>query len=133
LSEQKELNLLTSKKSQRKQTVIPISSTAIWSAKKAKKLIGNGVFGRIHHKKENKQHVVYQKYKCDMMWCLLHLSPHTSSFGVQPYSELLISVDHENGIYIGGYGLQDNYATNKKNLNEDIKFNGILNILNSLH
>lgn len=39
----------------------------------------------------------------DVAWCLAELSPHTPNFGIQPRSELVITVDAERGVYISGY------------------------------
>lgn len=53
----------------------------------------------------------FQKSRRDLAWCLAQLCPHTPNFGIQPRSELIISVDQERGLCVTGYISKSNLTT----------------------
>lgn len=64
--------------------------------------VGAAVFRRLR-KKDFESLAQYQKTRRELAWCLAQLCPHTPNFGIQPRSELIISVDQERGLCISGY------------------------------
>lgn len=80
---------------------------AIHVPQRAGKAVATGAGAAVNllrRRRERELHArLERRWRRELAWCLAELSPHTPNFGIQPRSEMVISVDFERGLYISGW------------------------------